>query len=139
MVAVQNLLCPLQVQVVLGVFAPRQSHQRLQVGQLHVEVGRVLVDLVQFLYLFIEILLDVLGPFLRLGLLEQFLLLGGALVAHLGLQVLDLLLQEVVALLLVNIVARLVADVQLQRLQVDFAIDDAQGIEQALLQTVHRQ
>ena len=138
-VAVQYLLRTAQVQVVLRIFAPGQSHQRLQVGQLHVVVGRVRVHLVQFLYLLIEELLDVLGPLLLGGLLQQLLLLGRVLVAHLGLQVLDLLLQEVVPLLFVDVVARLVANVQLQRLQVNLAVHDTHGVEQALLDRVQLQ
>ena len=49
--------------------------------------------------------------------------------AHLGLQVLDLLLQEVITLLLVQVLTRLVADVSLQVLQVDLAIQDLHGRE----------
>ena len=136
MVAVQYSLCALQVQVVLRVFSPRQSYQRLQVGQLHVEVGRIGIHLVQLLQLLVEEFLHLLRPLLVGSLLQQFLLLRRALVAHLCLQVLDLLLQEVVALLLVDVVARLVADVQLQTLQVDFAVHDAHATEQALLDAV---
>ena len=138
-VAVQYALCALQVQVVLRVFAPGQPHQRLQVGQLYVVVGRVGVHLVQFLHLLAEVLGYLVGPFLLLGLLQQFFLLRRALVAHLCLQVLDLLLQEVVALLLVDVVARLVADVQFQTLQVHLAVDDAHRVEQSLLEAVHLQ
>ena len=111
MVAVQYLLGALQIHIVLRIFAPRQVDQRLQVVQQYVEVGRVLVQLIQFLSLLVEELLNVLRPFLLFGLLQQFLLLRGTLVAHFGLQVLDLLLQEVVTLLLVNIITRLVADI----------------------------
>ena len=116
MVAVQYLLRTLQVQIVLGIFAPRQVDQRLQVGQLYVKVGRIWIHLIQLLQLLVEELLDLLRPLLVGSLLQQFLLLRRTFVAHLCLQVLDLLLQEVVALLLVDVVARLVADVQLQTL-----------------------
>ena len=136
MVAVQNLLGTLQVHVVLGVLTPGQVHQRLQVGELYVEVWRVLVYLVQLLHLFVEVFLDVLGPVFFAGFFQQVFLFGCTLVAHLGLQVFYLLLQEVVALLFVNVVTRLVADVELQRLQVDFAVNDAQHVEQSLLQRV---
>ena len=136
-VAVQNLLGTLQVEVVLRIFTPRQPHQRLQIGQLNVEVGRVLVHLIQLLQFLIEVLLYLLRPQLFLGLLQQVLLLGRTLVAHLGLQVLDLLLQEVVTLLFVDIVTCLVADVQLQGLKVYLAIDNAHHVEQTLLNTVY--
>ena len=138
-VTVQYFLCPRQVHVVLGVFAPRQVYQGLQVSQLHVEVGRVLAHLVELLHLLVEELLHLFRPFLLAGFLQQFLFLGRVLVAHLCLQVLDLLLQEVVALLLVNVVASLVADVQLQVLQADFAVYDAQHAEQSLLDAVKAQ
>ena len=136
MVAVQYLLGTLQIQVVLGIFAPRQIDQRLQVGQLHVEVGRVGIHLIQLLQLFVEELLYLFRPLLLGSLLHQFLLLGRALVAHLCLQVLDLLLQEVVALLLVDVIARLVADVELQVLQVNLTVHDAHRAEQTLLDAV---
>ena len=139
MVAVQNLLGTLQVQVVFGVLVPRQIDQRLQISQLYVEVGRIGIHLVQLLQLLVEELLDILGPLLFAGLLQQVLLFGRTFVAHLSLQVLNLLLQEVVALLLVDIVACLVADVELQVLQIDLAVDDAHCVEQTLLDGVHHQ
>ena len=87
----------------------------------------------------VEEFLHLLRPLFVGSLLQQFLLLRCALVAHLCLQVLNLLLQEVVALLLVNVIARLVADVQFQILQVYFTMNDAQRTEQTLLDAVQLQ
>ena len=95
--------------------------------------------MIQLVTFFIEELLNLLGPLLLLGLLQQVFLLGRTLTRHLGLQILYLLLQEVVSLLLVNVVASLVADVQLECQEIDFAIDNAQSVEQTLLDGIHLQ
>ena len=113
MVAVQYALGTLQVHIVFRIFTPWQIHQRLQVVQLHIIVGRILIQLIQFVCFLIEKFLDIFGPFLHTGLFQQVLLLRCTLVTHLSLQVLDLLLQEIVSLLLVNVVTCLVADVEL--------------------------
>ena len=98
-----------------------------------------MIQLIQFVCFLIEEFLDVLGPFLHTGLFQQVLLLRCTLITHLSLQVLDLLLQEIVSLLLVNVVTRLVADVEFQVLQVNLAIHDTHGVEQTLLHGVHLQ
>ena len=59
--------------------------------------------------------------------------------SHLSLHILNLLLQEVVALLLVDILTCLVTDFGLKIKQVNLAIHDTHGIEQTLLHGVHLQ
>lgn len=119
---------------------PRQVHERLQVGELHVVVGALGVELVQLLHLLVEVALHVVGPLLLPGLLREGFLLRCALVAaNLCLHVLDLLLQEVVALLGVEVVARLVAYVELQVFQRQLAVEEAQGGEEAFLHGGHLQ
>ena len=137
MVLVEYPLGPAQVEVVLGIFAPGQVHHRLQVVQQHIEVGALRIQVVQLVGFLVEVFGHLIRPFLVLGLLQQLGLLGRRLaVGYLRLQVLDLLLQEVVALLLVDVLARLVADVGLQRLQVNLAVDVLHHREEALLDAV---
>ena len=69
-----------------------------------------------------------------LGFLQQFVLLGRRFpIAHLGLQVLNLLLQKVVALLFVKVLTRLVAYIGLQMLQVNLAVQHFHRGKQTLL------
>ena len=69
---------------------------------------------------------------LFLSLLQQVsLFLSCLTVAYLGLQVLNLLLQEIVLLLLVQVFTGLVADIGLQMLQVDFAVQHLHYREQS--------
>ena len=48
-----------------------------------------------------------------------------------------MLLKEIVTLLFVQVITCLVADVQLQVLQLDFTVHYAHGVEQALFDVVH--
>ena len=139
-VLIEDFLRTLQVQVVLRVFAPRQADEGLQIVQLHVEIGTLWIQVVQFVGLLIEHLTHLIRPFLSLGLTQQFALLGCRLaIAHLRLQILDLLLEEVVTLLLVDVLTRLVADVGLQVLEVDLTVQDLHHAEQAFLHVFHLQ
>ena len=67
-VLVQDALGTLQVEVILGIFVPGQVHQRLQVVQLHVEVGTLRVQVVEFVGFLIEHLSDLHRPFFLVGL-----------------------------------------------------------------------
>ena len=143
MVFVEHLLCPVQVQVVLGVVTPWQRHKCLEVSKLHVILRALRVQLVKLVGFLIECLGHILRPLLLLGLFEQLALFRRAFaVAHFSLQVLYLLLQEVVALLLVNVVAGLVPYVLLEAQQRELPVDYAHCAEQpfldgVLLQQVH--
>ena len=115
MVLVENLLGMRQAEVILGVFAPRQIYQRLQIVELDRVVWALRMDVVEFGQLFLENLLGCLVPFLGLRLFEQLLLFRTAFAfAQLFLDVLDLLLQVIFLLLFVEIKLRLVSDFILQ-------------------------
>ena len=73
------------------------------------------------------------------GFLQEHLFLRRCLVAHLGLQVLDLLLKEVILLLLVDVLARLVAYVCFQVLQVNLAVQSLHGTKKAFLHALDLQ
>ena len=105
-VAVEYALCTLQVEVVLGVFTPRQIDHCLQIVELNAVVGTLRIEHVELVEFLSEHLLHVFAPELCLGFLFQFLALGRSLtVAKFLLYVLDLLLQEVLTLLLVEVFA----------------------------------
>ena len=133
MVLIQNTLGTLQVQVVNGIFAPRQVYQRLQVSKLHVILRTLWIQVIQLIALLTEILGHLVLPHLVAAFGKQFVLLRRLTVTHLGLHILNLLLQEVVTLLLVDILTGLVTDISLQVLQVNLAVQHLHGGKQALL------
>ena len=67
-VLVQDLLRTLQVEVVFRIFIPGQVHQRLQIVQLHIEVGTLRIQIVQLVGFLIEEALHLHRPFLVAGL-----------------------------------------------------------------------
>ena len=87
-----------------------------------------------------ESLVHIGRPFLFGCLLQQFVFLGRRLtVSHLSLHVLDLLLEEVVALLLVDVLTGLVADIGLQVLKVNLTVDHLHHTEQTLFHCLLQQ
>ena len=139
-ILVEYLLGTLQVQVVLCIFAPGKTDEGLQIVQLYIELGTLRIQVVEFVSLFEEHFTHLVGPFLVFGLAEQLTLLRRRLaVAHLGLQVLNLLLQEVVALLLVDVLTSLVSDVGFQVLEVDLAVQNLHQAEQSFFHEFHFQ
>ena len=71
------------------------------------------------------------------GFLQQFVFLGRLAITHLCLHVLDLLLKEVIALLLVDILSSLVAYLGLKILQINLAIQHLHRHKQTLLHGVY--
>ena len=113
MIAVEYLLCPLQVEVILGIFAPRQTDEGLKIAELHIEIGRLHLEAIQLLNLLVEGVLHLFRPFLTPSFFQQGSLLRRRTRANLSLQILNLLLQEIVLLLLIQVLTRLVADIGL--------------------------
>ena len=106
MVAVEDAFGAFQVEVVGRKFAPRQFHHRLQIVQLHTVLGTLLMQQVELVDFLAERLAHLLGPLLFLGSFDEFGPLWRTLaVAQLLLDVLDLLLQEIFALLFVDVLA----------------------------------
>ena len=139
-VAVQHLLCPFQVEVVLRELVPRKAHHRLQVVYQHTIVRTLRVQCVQLVHFLAEYLSHLFRPFLFLGFLFQLLAFRRSLAAtQFLLDILHLLLQEVFALLFVQVFARLHADVLLQFQQLRLAVEDFQQSEQAVFQFVFPQ
>ena len=92
------------------------------------------VEGVEFVEFFVEHVLHVLVPFFLPSLAQQFHTLGRALaVAEFFLDVLDLLLQEVFALLLVDVLTGAAADVLFQFQQLCLLVDDLQQVEHAVV------
>ena len=95
------------------------------------------VQLIQALHLPFEDLLSGLVPFLRLGLLTEFLLLGAAfLVAQLLVDVLQLLAQEILALLIVDGMLGAVLYVKAQVGILYFAVEELQEVKGTHLHVV---
>ena len=140
MVLIENLLGTLQVQVILRIFAPRQTDEGLQIVQLDVELRTLRIQVVELIGLLIKDLAYLIRPLLVLCFTEQLTLLRCRLtIAHLCLQVLDLLLQEIVSLLFIDILTSLVSDVGLEVLEVDLTVQDLHHTEQAFLHKFHLQ
>ena len=136
MVAVEYALCTLQVEIVLGILAPRQIDHCLQIVELNAVVGALRIEHVELVEFLSEHLLHVFAPKLCLGFLFQFLALGRTLtVAQFLLDILNLLLQEVLTLLLVEVFASLRAYVLLEFEQLHFLVHHAQHADDALLDT----
>ena len=140
---VENALRTLEVQVVLGVLAPWQRHIGLQVVELHTIIRTLGVKYVEFFQLFLKDFSHFARPFLIAGFLFELSLLGRAFAtAQLFLDVLDLLLQEVLALLFVELFTRLHTNLIAQLQELQLAVEQAQGIERtvhqvALLEKLH--
>ena len=132
-ILIQNTLGTLQVQVVNGIFAPWQVYQCLQVSKLHVILRTLWIQVIQLIALLTEILGHLVLPHLVAAFGKQIVLFGRLAVAHLGLDILNLLLQEVITLLLVDILTGFVTDISLQVLQVNLAVQHLHGGKQALL------
>ena len=104
MVGVEDALGALQVEVVLGVFLPRQVDEILQVIELYAIFRSLRVGAFQFLQLALKDVRHFLRPFLLLGFLCQLLdILLVGIAAQLFLDGAQLLVQVVFALLLVHV------------------------------------
>ena len=98
---------------------------------MYVEIRTLGVEVVKFVAFLTEGLGYFLRPFLILCLLEQFLFLRRTFtIADLGLQILDLLLEEVVALLFVDVLTGLVTDICFQMLEVNLTVDNLHHLEE---------
>ena len=76
MVVVEDALCAFQVEVVGGIFVPRQVHQRAQIVELLAVVGALRVERVELVELLHEIFERRLVPLLHHALLQQLFALG---------------------------------------------------------------
>ena len=143
MVAVEPLLRAVQVEVVGGAVLPGQFGHQLQVVQLHGVFGYGRIHPFQLAQLLEEELFGLILPLLLFGFLAQFVdVLVGRVSAQLVLDRAHLLLQEVVALLLVDILLHLGLDLVLEFDQLLLADQDfeqaacarqqARGLQQPL-------
>ena len=123
MVVVEHAPRTLQVEVVLCVFAPRQCNHRLQIVVLYAVLRTLRVEHVEFVKFLAESLCNVLRPVLLSRFLLKLLAFRRTFAsAKFLLYVLNLLLQEVFALLLVEILAGLCADILLQFEQLNLLV-----------------
>ena len=139
-VLVELFLHVVQVEVVLRVLVPRQLEQRVEVGILHREVGRLRVQPLELAHLFLENLGRLGIPFLLFGPFAQLLYV---LVLHVAAQLLldstYLLLQEVFPLLLVQVLAGFGLDVGLDLQQLRLLGEHLVELEEAGLHVVDTQ
>ena len=111
-VAVENPSSAVQVEVVLRILVPRQRNDCLQISHLHAVVRALRIEVVELLHLLVEEFPRLFRPFLGLRLLHELLALRTtALVAEFLLNVLYLLVEEVVALLSVQVLMRFLPDI----------------------------
>ena len=137
MVVVEHASGTFQVEVVAGIFVPRQVYQRLQIGKLYAVFGALWVEHIQLVQLLIKHFCCLLAPFALAGLFFQLFAFGRASrSAQLFLNVLNLLLQEVFALLLVKVFARFRAYRLSQFQQFALAVNHAQCHQHAFLHVV---
>ena len=142
-VAVEHAARILHIEVVGGILAPGEAEHHLQVVELYVVVGRLGIDALELHHLLLEGVGHLLAPQLLLGLAAQFvdvLILHTA--AQLVLDVLQLLLQEVLALLLVDFLTGAQLDAGLEVGKLHFAVEDREQVggtllERLLLQELH--
>ena len=134
MVLVQHLLGVLEVQVVVGQFAPRKVQHELDVIVLDAVIRRRGIVLLQPGHLLVEDGADLLGPLLFvsagaelgeiLALIHSELLLDG----------LQLVVQVILPLLLVDVALDLLVDFLLDLQELDLGIQDLQQFHPAVLQ-----
>ena len=122
-VVVENALCSFQVEIVLGIFAPRQSYHCLQIVELYAILRTLWVEHIELVEFLTENLCNILRPVLLSRFLLKFLAFRRTFAsAKFLLDVLNLLLQEVFALLFIEILASLCADILLQFEQLNLLV-----------------
>ena len=122
-VVVENALCSFQVEIVLGIFAPRQSDHCLQIVELYAILRTLRVEHIELVEFLTENLCNILRPVLLSRFLLKFLAFWRTFAsAKFLLDVLNLLLQKVFALLFVEILASLCADILLQFEQLNLLV-----------------
>ncbi len=115
MVAVQHLLCALQVEFIVGVFPPGEVEHQLQVVQQYGILRGRGVDPLYLIQLLLKGLLHLLAPFLfPCPVAHPLQFLGIHVTAEFLLYLFHLLVEEIIALLLFHIVADLGLDLVLQ-------------------------
>ena len=126
-VAVELCLHLLEVEVVGGILVPWQVEHGVEVGILCAVVGRLLVQALELLEFFVKVFLGVLVPLLLLG---AALELGDVVIvsAQLFLDGAYLLLQEVLALLLRQVLACAQLDAGLQVNELSLLGEDAKEV-----------
>ena len=136
MVTVQSALRTLQVEIVSRVFSPGKVDHGLQVIQLYAVLRTLWIVHLQLLQLFVKGVAHLGRPFLFLGFRFQITAFGRTLaVAQFLFDVLDLLLQEVFALLFIQVLARFRANLFFKFKQLHFLVQHFQRNHDAL---VHR-
>ena len=132
-VVVENLLGALQVEIVLRVFAPGKRYERLQIGELHIELRTLGIQVVELIGFLTEHFFYFVRPVFMFSLAQEFALLHRLTITHLSLHIFNLLLEDVITLLFVDVLTGLVADIGLQVLEVDLTIDDLHHPKESLL------
>ena len=137
--AVKDLLCPLEVKVILTEDTPRQLKDRAQILHLDREVGALRIEALSFAKLLLIDLSDGFAPELFLALLAKLfnLVIGAGAGAELLLDGTHLLLEEVLTLLLIHLTARAIEDLLTQRGLRDLVMQTTEHIDSAVVDTIH--
>ena len=127
-VLVEHLFGIGQVEVVACILVPRKIEHCVEIVVLHVEVRTLRVHVLQLAQFLCEYFTNFFAPFLFLAACNEFFNLIVAVVSELFLYVAEFLLQEVVALLLVELFACAHLDVGLQHGELEFSVENSQKL-----------
>ena len=125
MISVQHLLRVLHVVVILRINSPRQIQQRVQIVQLSGVVRRESMHVLEAFELFLKLLSNRYRPYFLFGALTQFLDRLFVVIAKVFLDGLHLLLQEILALLLVDFLSRSTTDIGLDGQFLQVSLQDS--------------
>ena len=137
--AVKDLLRPLEVEVILTEDTPRQLEDRAQILHLDREVGALRIEALSLTKLLLIDLSDGFAPELFLTLLAKLfdLVISAGASAELLLDGTHLLLEEVLTLLLIHLTARAIEDLLTQRGLRDLVMQTTKHIDSAVVDTIH--
>ena len=137
--AVKDLLRPLEVEVILTEDTPRQLEDGAQILHLDREVGALRIEALSLAKLLLIDLSDGFAPELFLALLAKLfdLVIGAGASAELLLDGTHLLLEEVLTLLLIHLTTCAIEDLLTQRGLRDLVMQTTEHIDRAVVDTIH--
>ena len=133
MLAVQYALRIRNADFIFRLLPPRQVGQRLQIVKFYAVIRVLRIKAFELLQLFIKCLLHFWWKVQIFCLLSQLFHVAILRIAEFALNILNLLLQEIFFLLLIQLFARLVLNMQLQRSILALSIQDAHQTQRLLL------
>ena len=125
-VTVEHSFCVLDIEVVFGVFVPRNVEQGVEVVVLYAVVGSLRIETFQFVQFLDEDVVHLVRPFLGQPSGVEFLNIRVVTVAQFLLNVAHFLLQEIVALLFIDVLFGAHLYVGLEHGELELAVEDAE-------------